>query len=67
LAAPLVAVNVNAQAFSTGSDAIDYRQGAVQIIKAHFEARQPVARGWVACDRVAEIDSRNRANDAWGK
>jgi cytochrome c556 len=53
LAAPLVAFNVSAQAFSKGQDAIDYRQGAFQIIKAHFGALQPVVRGQVAYDQAA--------------
>lgn len=51
LAAPLVAVNVNAQAFGKSQDAIDYRQGAFQIMKAHFGALQPVVKGQIPYDK----------------
>ena len=52
LAAPLLAANVNAQAFAKGQDAIDYRQGAFQIMKAHFSALQPVVKGQVPYDKA---------------
>lgn len=62
LAAPFMVANVSAQAFSKGQDAIDYRQGAFQIIKAHFGALQPVVRGQVPFDQaqvMANVDVLN--------
>lgn len=55
LAAPLLAVNVQAQAFGKADDAIDYRQGAFQIIKAHFGALQPVVKGQIPFDQAAVL------------
>jgi cytochrome c556 len=55
LAAPMLAVNVHAQAFSKGEDAVQYRQGAFQIMRAHFGALQPVVRGQVPYDQDAVI------------
>ena len=55
LAAPLLAVNVHAQAFGKADDAIQYRQGAFQIIKAHFGALQPVVKGQVEYDKAAVL------------
>lgn len=55
LAAPLLAVNVHAQAFGKADDAIDYRQGAFQIMKAHFGALQPVVKGQIAYDQAAVL------------
>jgi len=52
LAAPLLMANANAQAFSKAQDAIDYRQGAFQIMKAHFGALQPVVKGQVPYDEA---------------
>jgi cytochrome c556 len=55
LAAPLVAMNVQAQAFGKAEDAVKYRQGTFQIIKAHFGALQPVVKGQVAFDQAAVL------------
>lgn len=55
LAAPLFAANVHAQAFGKADDAIQYRQGAFQIIKAHFGALQPVVKGQVEYDKAAVL------------
>ncbi|MCD8494391.1 MAG: cytochrome c [Burkholderiaceae bacterium] len=55
LAAPLLAANVHAQAFGKADDAVQYRQGAFQIIKAHFGALQPVVKGQVAYDQAAVL------------
>jgi cytochrome c556 len=52
LAAPLLAVNVQAQAFGKAQDAIDYRQGAFQIMKAHFGSLQPVVKGQIPYDQA---------------
>mgnify|MGYP000161338219 FL=1 len=52
LAAPLLAANVNAQAFGKAQDAIDYRQGAFQIMKAHFGALQPVVKEQIPYDKA---------------
>lgn len=55
LVAPLLAANVHAQAFGKADDAIQYRQGAFQIIKAHFGALQPVVKGQIAYDQAAVL------------
>ena len=52
LAAPLLMANANAQAFGKAQDAIDYRQGAFQIMKAHFGALQPVVKGQIPYDEA---------------
>lgn len=53
LATPLMVSSVQAQAFPKAQDAIKYRQGAFQIIKAHFGALQPVVKGQVPYDKAA--------------
>lgn len=53
VSAPLFAVNAHAQAFPKAEDAVKYRQGAFQIIKAHFGALQPVVKGQVPYDKTA--------------
>ena len=55
IASPLVATSVQAQAFGKADDAIQYRQGAFQIIKAHFGALQPVVKGQIAYDQAAVL------------
>lgn len=52
LATPFAAMNVQAQAFPKSEDAIKYRQGAFQMIKAHFVALQPVVKGQVPYDKA---------------
>jgi cytochrome c556 len=52
---PLVMTGANAQAFPKSEDAIKYRQGAFQIIKAHFSALQPVVKGQVPYNKEAVI------------
>lgn len=49
--APWMVADVSAQAFSKGEDAVQYRQGAFQIMRAHFGALQPVVRGQVPFDQ----------------
>jgi len=52
LAAPFVTGTANAQFFAKAEDAIKYRQGAFQLIRAHFSALQPVVRGQVPYDKA---------------
>ncbi len=55
LAAPMIATSVHAQAFGKADDAIEYRQGAFQIIKAHFGALQPVVKGQIPFDQAVVL------------
>jgi cytochrome c556 len=55
LVAPLFTLNAHAQAFGKADDAIAYRQGAFQIMKAHFGALQPVVKGQVDYDKAAVL------------
>ena len=50
---PFIATTAQAQFFGKSDDAIKYRQGAFQLMKAHFSALQPVVKGQVPYDQVA--------------
>jgi|UniRef100_UPI00404816E7 cytochrome c556 len=52
LASPFMAASANAQFFAKAEDAVKYRQGAFQMIKAHFSALQPVIKGQVPYDKA---------------
>lgn len=52
LTAPFIAGTASAQFFAKAEDAIKYRQGAFQMIKAHFSALQPVIKGQVPYDKA---------------
>lgn len=50
--APFITGTATAQFFAKAEDAIKYRQGAFQMIRAHFAALQPVVRGQVPYDKA---------------
>lgn len=52
LTAPFMAATASAQFFAKAEDAVKYRQGAFQMIKAHFVALQPVIKGQVPYDKA---------------
>lgn len=50
---PFIASTAQAQFFGKAEDAIKYRQGSFQVIKAHFSALQPVVKGQTPYDKAA--------------
>jgi len=53
MAGPFLVTSAHAEFFAKKEDAIKYRQGAFQLIRAHFANLQPVARGQVPYDKAA--------------
>ena len=53
IAGPFLATSAHAEFFAKKEDAIKYRQGAFQLIRAHFANLQPVVKGQVPYDKAA--------------
>lgn len=53
IAAPLLSTQAHAEFFAKKEDAIKYRQGAFQLIRAHFANLQPVVKGQVPYNKAA--------------
>lgn len=49
---PLLVTSAHAEFFAKKEDAIKYRQGAFQLIRAHFSNLQPVIKGQVPYDKA---------------
>mgnify|MGYP000453269543 FL=1 len=52
---PFLASTAQAQFFGKADDAIEYRQGAFQLMKAHFSALEPMVKRQVPFDQAAVV------------